>query len=144
MRSAVIGFLFAFASFASDLTGVWVGVIQGRKGEPLDIAFRFAPGNTGALEGKLYGDYGSSLIQDVRIAGSLITFTITMEEQAGNEINTTRFRFSGRIGADEIELTRDRELSTTATNDGPAKVREEIKQTFRLKRLYGRTRTAGL
>jgi hypothetical protein len=119
----------------ADLTGIWVGQIPGRRGTMQDVAFQFTQtGNK--LSGKLYGDYKSTRIDESIIAGDLITFIVAAEEQAGNEINQTRFRFSGRMVDGELELTRDRESSTSAGNGGGAQIRSNAKQTFRLKRLY--------
>ena len=58
------------------------------------------------------------------------------QEQAGNQINDTRLRFTGTIKDGEIELTRERESSTNAGNGGGVQMRANAtKQTFRLKRL---------
>ena len=45
----------ATSLFGVDVTGIWVGTQQGRRGEPEDISFRFRFQN-GTLSGKLFGD----------------------------------------------------------------------------------------
>jgi len=130
----VFTFLLALTLHAADFTGIWVGQIPGRNGEPIDIAFKLT--QTGSkLEGKLYGDYLSTPIQDAVVSGDLITFIVIAREQAGNQINETRLRFSGKLEAGQLELTRDRESSTNAGNSGGVERRDTPKQSFSLKRL---------
>ena len=114
---------------AGDLSGIWVG-------ESPDIAFQFQQNGT-KLTGKLYGDYQSSPIVQGTVAGVAVTFVVKGSEQAGNQINETRTRFTGRIQDNgEIELTRERESSHSAGNGGAAEERRTAPRvTFRLKRL---------
>jgi hypothetical protein len=127
-------FLLAFTLQAADFTGIWVGQIPARNGDLLDIAFKLhQTGNK--LEGKLYGDYQSTPIQEAVISGDLVTFIVIAREQAGNQINETRIRFTGKFNNGELELIRDREASTNAGNAGGVERRDAPKQTFRLKRL---------
>jgi hypothetical protein len=130
----VVAFLIAWTVAGADLTGIWVGQIPGRNGVLQDIAFKFTRDGA-AIRGKLYGDYKSYPIIEGKIAGEEIDFTVITQEQAGNQINETRFRFTGRMDAGEIELTRERESSTNAGNRGGVQIRQNTKQTFRLKRL---------
>jgi len=128
--------LFVASSLAAaDLSGIWVGRIPGRNGELQDIAFQFR--QSGAkLEGKLYGDYQSSPIVQGTVAGPLVTFVISGAEQAGNQINETRTRFTGKFENGEIELLRERESSHNAGNSGAVEQRRNTpRQTFTLKRL---------
>jgi len=121
---------------AADLTGIWVGQIPGRNDEVQDIAFQFQ--QTGAkLAGKLYGDYQSSPIAVGTVSGVVVSFIVRGTEQAGNEINETRTRFSGRfLDNGELEWTRERESSHAAGNGGTAEQRKNAPRlTFRVKRL---------
>ena len=120
---------------AADLTGIWVGRIPGRNGELQDIAFQFR--QTGSkIEGKLYGDYQSSPIVQGTVAGPLVTFVVSGAEQAGNQINETRTRFTGKFENGEIELLRERESSHNAGNSGAVEQRRNTpRQSFILKRL---------
>jgi hypothetical protein len=144
--------------FAADLTGIWVGQIPGRNGEPQDIAFKFTQ-NGITLGGKLYGDYQSAPISEGKISGDRVTFVVIAPEQAGNQINKAKLRFSGSITTQasargnenpqpqasargnpeppsgEMELTREREGATNAGDGGTVQFRGNAKQTFRLKRL---------
>ncbi|MBK5294003.1 MAG: hypothetical protein JJE04_20300 [Acidobacteriia bacterium] len=120
---------------AADFSGIWVGQIPtGRDGELRDVAFQFIQeGNK--LTGKLYGDYSSMAISESTLYGDLLTFVVVAPEQAGNQINQTRLRFSGKLIDGTLELTRDRERSTNAGNGGGVQTRDNVKQTFRVKRL---------
>ncbi|MFN0101141.1 MAG: hypothetical protein ACKV2U_03505 [Bryobacteraceae bacterium] len=121
---------------AADLSGIWVGRIPTRNGDSVDIAFQFTQSGT-KLSGKLYGDYKSSPIVEGIVAGDLVTFVVLAEEQAGNQINESRLRFTGSLTSGEVELTRERESSVNAGNKGTSQTRpgQGQKQTFRLKRL---------
>lgn len=121
---------------AADLSGIWVGQIPARNGDMQDISFQFQ--QTGAkLAGKLYGDYQSSPIVVGRVAEAAVMFVVSGSEQAGNQINETRTRFTGRVQENgEIELTREREASHNAGNSGAAEQKKNSPRvTFRLKRL---------
>lgn len=124
------------ALLGADLTGIWVGQIPTRNGETVDIAFQFTQTGT-RLSGKLYGDYKSSPIVEGIVAGELVTFVVLAEEQAGNQINDSRLRFTGSLKSGEVELTRERESSLNAGNKGTSQTRpgQGQTQTFRLKRL---------
>ncbi len=124
------------ALFGADLTGIWVGQIPTRNGDSVDIAFQFTQTGT-RLSGKLYGDYKSSPIVEGIVAGELVTFVVLAEEQAGNQINDSRLRFTGSLKSGEVELTRERESSLNAGNKGTSQTRpgQGQTQTFRLKRL---------
>ncbi|MFN7921147.1 MAG: hypothetical protein U0Q16_13695 [Bryobacteraceae bacterium] len=127
---------FAGACAAADLSGVWVGTMPNRNGDLLDVAFQFTNTN-GKLGGKQYGDYGSSPIVDFKHAGELVTFVVAAQEQAGNQINETRIRYTGTVRNGEMELVRERERSTNAGNSGGTQTaRNPPKQTVKLKRLY--------
>ena len=135
MRSLLLLFCGAVL-YATDLTGIWVGQIPTRNGETVDIAFQFTQSGT-KLSGKLYGDYKSSPIVEGVVSGDLVTFVVLAEEQAGNQINDSRLRFTGSLKSGEVELTRERESSLNAGNKGTSQTRpgQVQKQTFRLKRL---------
>jgi hypothetical protein len=125
--------LFSLSLGAADFTGIWVGQIAGRNGET-DVAFQLTHKGA-ALGGKLYGEYQSTSITTGTVSGDLVTFVVVAQEQAGNQINETRLRFTGKMINGEIELTRERESSTNAGNGGGVQMRFNGKQTFRLKKL---------
>ena len=136
-RIFIGGLLCCLALSAADFNGVWVGQIPaGRDGAFQDIAFQITRNGT-TLTGKLYGDYQSSPISEARVSGDLITFiVVATAQQNGNEINTTRLRFTGSLKDGALELTRDRDGATTAGNGGTFVTKTNPKQAFRLKRLY--------
>jgi hypothetical protein len=121
--------LILMISLAADLTGIWVG-------QMLDIAFQLRQTGT-KLAGKLYGDYQSSPIVVGTVAEAAVTFVVSGSEQAGNQINETRTRFTGRYYENgELELTRERESGHNAGNSGAVEQKANTpRQTFRLKRL---------
>jgi hypothetical protein len=135
LRLSVLA-LTPLAAGAADLTGIWVGQMPTRNGETQDIAFQFRQ-TGGRLEGKLYGDYQSSSIVQGTVAGSAVTFVVSGSEQAGNQINETRTRFTGRFEKGELELMRERESSHNAGNNGTPEERRNAasRPTIRLKRL---------
>ena len=123
------------AALAADLTGMWIGQVPGRNNEPQDIAFKLVHTGT-TISGKLYGDYQSSPITEGKVTGDQIVFVVTMQEQAGNQINQTRLRFTGSIKDGDIELTRERESSRNAGNGGGTQTHQNTPaRTFSLKRL---------
>jgi hypothetical protein len=134
MPKLAILLLFALTLSAADLSGTWVGQIPVRNGDMEDVAFKFTQKGA-TLGGKLYGDYQSTPIASGTVSGDLVTFVVVAAEQAGNQINETKLRFTGRIKDGEIELIRDREGSTTAGNGGAVQFKGNTKLTFRLKRL---------
>ncbi len=122
------------AASAASLTGIWVGRIMVREGVEQDIAFQFQQRGEN-LTGKLYGDFGSSRIAEGQVTGDALWFVIVTSEQAGNQINTTRLRFEGKVAGDTLELTRQRESSTNAGNAGRVQTKGDARQAITLKRL---------
>ena len=98
------------------------------------MAFQFAQKGA-VLGGKLYGEFQSTPSSSGIVAGELVTFVVVLAEQAGNEINDTKIRFTGRLISGELELTRERESSTRAGAQSGAFFRPGPGQVFRLKRL---------
>jgi hypothetical protein len=134
MRTAAILALAASALGGADVTGIWVGQFPGRNGEPQDIAFKLEQKGE-SLRGKLYGDYTSWPVSEGKISGDEVSFAVVISEQSGNQINTTKLRFSGRIEGTRLELVRERERSTNAGNAGGAPPRTDAKVNVSLKRL---------
>ena len=123
----------AFSLSGADISGIWVGQLPTRNGESVDVAFQFIQSGS-KLAGKAYGDYQSTPLTGI-IAGDAITFVVVSQEQAGNQINETKLRFTGSIKAGEMELIRERERSTNAGNAGGVQFRGNPKQVLKLKRL---------
>lgn len=126
--------LCASTLIGSDFSGRWIGTIAGRNGALEDVAFEFIQKGA-TLSGKQYGDAESTPIVKGTVSGDLVMFVLVRQEQAGNEINQTQIRFTGRMLNGEIELTRERESSTRSGSGAAASVKNSPRQTFRLKRL---------
>lgn len=135
MRSLAL-LLLAGSAWAADLSGIWVGEIESGRPDrdPIQVSFQFVQKGT-ALGGKLYGDHQSTPIATGIVAGELVTFVVITAEQAGNEINDTKVRFTGRLVNGELELMRERESSTRAGAQSGAFVRPGSGQMVRLRRL---------
>jgi len=135
MRS--LAALLAFTGLLSasgNISGIWIGQIPGRNGDMQDVAFQLVQeGNV--IKGKMYGDYQSTPIAEGRIEGGRIEFLLIAPEQAGNQINQTRLRFSGFLANGVMELTRERQSSTNAGNGGGVQFRGGPKTSFLLKKL---------
>jgi hypothetical protein len=123
------------ALLAADFAGIWVGRIPRQNGEPLDVALRFTQQGT-VLSGKLYDDFKSPPVVEGKVTGDTVSFVVVVAEQAGNQINETRYRYSGVLKDGELELTRERQSSRNAGNGGEVQMKNNAKQTFRVKRLY--------
>ncbi|MCC6342960.1 MAG: hypothetical protein IT166_12220 [Bryobacterales bacterium] len=134
MKCLPVFLLAASGLCAADLSGIWVGRIPGRNGAMPDVAFQFRQSGT-VLSGKLYGDYQSTKITEGKISGDEVDFLVVTAEQAGNQINETRMRFTGKMVGAELELTRKREGSRNAGNGGGVQLKQDAGVTFRLKRL---------
>lgn len=129
-----LALLLAASAFAADFNGTWIGKIPGNRGAIEDVAFQLVQKGA-SLSGKQYGDFESTPILKGTVSGDLVMFVLVRQEQAGNEINQTSIRFSGRMVGDEIELTREREASTRSGSGASASLKNSPRQTFRLKRL---------
>ncbi len=134
MRSLLLLLISAASLWADDLTGIWTGRIPARNGDLQDIAFQIV--QTGSkISGKLYGDYLSSPIVQGLVADGLLTFVVASSEQAGNQINIARIRFTGKVKDGVMDLLREREASIDAINGANADQRPTPKVSFQLKRL---------
>ncbi|MBM3793327.1 MAG: hypothetical protein FJW31_04520 [Acidobacteria bacterium] len=123
---------------ASDITGVWTGQLPGRNNTFTDIAFRLVQGADGEISGKMYGDYGSFKIVSGKRDGERVEFDVIASEQRGNEINDSRFKFTGTLRNGEMELTRERQSIVKAGSGETVKVRNDSNPVVKLKQLTGR------
>ncbi len=133
MLSAAVLFL----SVAADLNGIWLGHMVRPNGDKIDISMKLT--QTGdRIGGKLYGDFRSNPVVEGTVTGDEVTFVVLATEQAGNEINQSRLKFTGRfVNANELELTRERESVRSASNAGNSATTATPppKQAVKLKRL---------
>ena len=126
-------FLTAFLH-AEDFSGIWTGQIPTRNNDTQEISFQFVQEGS-KISGKLYGDYRSMPVIEGKLSGNVIAFIVPSQEQAGNQINETRFRFSGRMVDGKIELTRERETAKNAGNGGNVQFKGSTRTSFTLKKL---------
>ena len=126
-------FLTAFL-YAGDFSCIWTGQIPTRNNDTQEISFQFVQEGS-KISGKLYGDYRSMPVIEGKLSGNVIAFIVPSQEQAGNQINETRFRFSGRMVDGKIELTRERETAKNAGNGGNVQFKGSTRTSFTLKKL---------
>jgi hypothetical protein len=120
--------LVAIAAPAADLTGIWSGQMQGRRGVE-DVAFEFKQKGAN-LTGKVFGDEFDIAIEEGSVSEDQVKFTITSTNYySGSKI---KFVYTGVVKGSEIELTRERLPSPT---DEETPNRPPSKQTFKVKRL---------
>jgi hypothetical protein len=94
--------VFAVAACAADISGTWKGTAEGPQGN-LERTFVFKVDGT-----KLTGEttsqmLGKSVINDGKVDGDNISFTITANMQ-GNELKLT---YKGKLSGDELKLTSE-------------------------------------
>jgi len=125
---AAIAVCLTAAEARGPLTGIWVGQLTGRNGEPQDIAFRFDVSGT-SLSGKLYGENETFPITEAKLEGDGLSFRITTEMNG----RQSHVNYTGTLQKDgQIQMTRKRELPPDA--DEEVKKRN-MPQTFNLRRL---------
>jgi hypothetical protein len=90
----------ALTASAADISGTWKGTAQTPNG-PVERTFNFkVDGN------KLTGDttsdmFGKSVIEDGKIDGDSVSFTITVKFQG----NDSKINYKGKVKGDEIDFT---------------------------------------
>ena len=108
-----------FLIVAADLNGIWTGYTTNRNGDRIDTSIKLTQDAAGRIGGKVYGDYKSSPVVEGTVSGDEVTFLVQAQEQAGNQINDSRLKFTGKfVGPDELELTRERVSLSNAGNAG--------------------------
>jgi hypothetical protein len=120
--------LAASSGLAADITGIWAGQQQGRRGEPEDVAFRFRmDGN--ALTGKMFGDEFDLQLTETSLSGDQIRFVVVATNYYSG--TKTRFIYTGTVREREMDLVRER----VQTPEEKAANRPISKQTIALKRI---------
>jgi hypothetical protein len=129
----LIGFaISAMTMFAADLTGIWAGQAPSRRGDKEDVAFQFKVVNGNTVTGKMFGDEFDLPLEEASVSGNQVTFTITTTNYYSR--SQVKFVYTGTIKGNEIELTRARVGGAPAA-EGPPATRQNLKQTFTIKRL---------
>ena len=126
---AVFGLMFcATCVLAADISGIWVGQQQGRRGEPEDLAFRFKLDGQ-FLTGKMFGDEFDLPIAEASLAGDQIRFTVTTTNYySGTKV---KFTYTGTIKGAEMELIRER----VQTDEDRTFNRPPARQILKLRRV---------
>jgi hypothetical protein len=92
---------FSFIASAADATGTWKGETPGRNGnQPITFTLK-ASGAT--LTGKVTTAQGDRDIEEGKVDGDNISFVIT---QPGRDGTPTKQNWTGKVGAESIEFTR--------------------------------------
>jgi hypothetical protein len=131
-RSIVGVWLCSVCLLAADISGIWAGQDQGRRGEPQDLAFRFRQSGQ-TFTGKLFGDEFDLPISDASVTGGQIRFSVTTTNYYSG--SKTVFVYTGTVKDGEMELVRER---VPAPEDKAAKspaANPPNKQTIKLKRI---------
>ena len=118
----------ALTMSAADVSGIWTGQMQGRRGEKEDVAFQFKA-NGAAVTGKLFGDEFDLPVEEATVSDQEIKFIVTTTNYySGAKV---RFSFTGTVKGDQMELTRTRIGEPVGENP----TRAIPPQTFTIRRL---------
>jgi hypothetical protein len=122
--------LFSWALAAADITGIWMGEVAGRNGEKQDLAFQFQTAK-GAVTGVMFGDEFDLPVQDLKLDGDHVTFSVeTINYYDGRRIRTA---YKGTLSENILELTRE-QVTPDASGKQPEKPKEPAPKLV-LKRL---------
>jgi hypothetical protein len=123
---SIIAVFIQSVAFGADPGGIWIGQVAGRNGEKLDVAFQFKMSKN-TFVGVMFGDEFDLPIEDLKVDGDKITFTVTnVNYYSGNRLTLA---YSGTVTGREMQLTRERR------GELPAGERSNGKQSFTLKRI---------
>ena len=98
LRLALLSCLVAVVAFAADVTGKWTYEMQGRNG-PMTATMNLKADGA-KLTGTVSGRGGDTEIQDGKVDGNNVSFTVTRETPNGKF--TTKY--SGTVSGDEIKF----------------------------------------
>ncbi len=98
LRLALLSCLVAAVAFAADVTGKWTYETQGKNG-PMTANMNLKADGA-KLTGTVSGRGGDTEIQDGKVDGSNISFTVVREFN-GNKITS---KYTGTVSGDELKL----------------------------------------
>jgi hypothetical protein len=106
--------LAAGMAWSGDVTGTWTAEFTTPRGDTRESTFVFEVAGE-ELTGTVSGPRGETPIEDGKVEGESITFTVTRDFGRGD----MKFLYEGTLSADEIEMTvtiegRDRTFDMTA------------------------------
>lgn len=101
IQGLVLSLMVVVSAFAADVTGKWKGESEGPNGQKRETTFTFeATGST--LTGTVLGGRGGeSKIEDGKIDGDNISFSVT-RSMGGNDV---KVQYKGTVAGDEIKFT---------------------------------------
>jgi autotransporter translocation and assembly factor TamB len=102
LRLALLSCALAAVAFAAGVDGKWTFETQGRNGPQTSTINLKADG--AALTGTISGRGGDTAIEDGKVDGNNISFSVTREMQ-GNKIT---IKYSGTVSGDELKLKFER------------------------------------
>ena len=92
--------MLAVAAFAAEVDGKWKATFEAPNGQTIQSMFDFkAEGSN--LTGTVTGRTGEAKIQDGKIDGDTITFTVTRNFN-GQDL---KIGYKGKVASDEIKMT---------------------------------------
>jgi hypothetical protein len=131
-RILAILYFSASALSAADLTGIWMGEVTGPKGEKQDMAFQFQAAK-GEIKGVLFGDEFDLPVQDLKIDGDRVTFSVSsMNYYGGRRVKTL---YTGILTDKTLELTRQQADPPPAAKADKPKEPRAARAPIILKRL---------
>jgi hypothetical protein len=116
---------------AADLTGIWMGETKGRNGEKQDIAFQFLT-TKGAVTGIMFGDEFDLPVDELKIDGNQISFSVTANTYAGGR--RTKTAYTGVLTETTLELKRGQNAAPAVAAAANA-ARPQAPESIVLKRL---------
>jgi hypothetical protein len=106
MRTTLLALLallcFNFAAAAASVDGKWTAEVPGRNGAQTQTYTFKTDGDK--VTGSLTTQRGDAPIEDGKLSGDTLTFTVTMQGRGGEQ----KVSYTGKVSADSIELTFDR------------------------------------
>ncbi len=100
--SALVLFVVGVTAYAADVDGAWTGTVQGPMGD-FPVSFTFKADGT-KLAGSTIGFDGSEVpIQDGKIDGNTITFTVTFDFGG----MPFMLSYKGVVSSDQIKMSGD-------------------------------------
>jgi hypothetical protein len=98
--SIALSLLFLATALAGDLNGKWKGEYTSPNGQTRENTFTFEVKGD-ALTGTVAGARGENQIENGKVKGDEITFTVTRNRN-GNDV---KFLYKGKVSGDEIKFT---------------------------------------
>ncbi len=94
--------LFAFTAAAADISGTWKATAEGPNGS-MERTFVFQQDGTKLTGKTISSRFGEAQIQNGKIEGDNLSFTITMNFN-GDEMKVS---YTGKVEGDQIKLTAE-------------------------------------